>query len=89
MPIQQEAIERAIVIAKEFGATRLVLFGSGAASLEHASDLDLAVDGVPGWKLYELSARLEDELRIPLVLMPLDPPIRFTRMTEQQGKNLL
>jgi hypothetical protein len=36
-----------------------------------------------------LGARLEEELRIPLDLIPLDPPTRFTRLIEQRGKVLL
>jgi hypothetical protein len=30
-----------------------------------ASDIDIACDGVPGWKLYELAAKIEDELDVP------------------------
>ena len=89
MAIQQNQIERAIAPAKAYGATRLILFGSAATAPERARDLDLACDGVPGWKLYELGARLEEELRIPLDLVPLSPPSRFTHLIEQRGKVLL
>jgi predicted nucleotidyltransferase len=89
MSIRQEDIARAIAIAKEYGATRLMLFGSGVTSPEQARDLDLAVDGVAGWKLYALGARLEEELQIALDLVPLYPPSSFTRMVEQQGQDLL
>ena len=89
MAVQQEQIERAVALAKAYGATRLILFGSAATAPEQARDLDLACDGISGWKFYELGARLEDELRIPLDLIPLDPPTRFTRLIEQRGKVLL
>jgi predicted nucleotidyltransferase len=89
MAVQQEQIERAVALAKAYGATRLILFGSAATAPEQARDLDLACDGVSGWKFYELGARLEEELRIPLDLIPLDPPTRFTRLIEQRGKVLL
>jgi predicted nucleotidyltransferase len=68
MAIQQEQLERAITLAKAYGATRLILFGSAATAPQQARDLDLACDGVSGWKFYELGARLEEELRIPLDL---------------------
>jgi len=87
--IQQEQIDRAVALAKAFGATRLILFGSAATEPEQARDLDLACDGVAGWKLYELGARLEEELQVPLDLIPLSPPSRFTRHIERQGKVLL
>jgi predicted nucleotidyltransferase len=76
-------------LAREYGATRLVLFGSAADDPESARDLDLACDGVPGWKLYELAARLENELKISLDLIPLQPATRFTRHIERCGRNLL
>lgn len=89
MGIRQEQLERAIALAKAYGATRLILFGSAATAPEQARDLDLACDGISGWKLYELGARLEEELQIPLDLVSLSPPTRFTRLIERQGKVLL
>ncbi len=89
MPIKQEQLDLAVAVAKTYGATRLILFGSAASTPEQAGDLDLACDGVDGWNLYELGARLEEELRIPLDLIPLKPPTRFTRLIERRGKVLL
>jgi predicted nucleotidyltransferase len=89
MAVQQEQIERAIALAKSFGVTRLILFGSAATEPQQAQDLDLACDGVYGWKLYELGARLEEELQLPLDLIPLTPATRFTRLIERRGKVLL
>jgi predicted nucleotidyltransferase len=89
MAVHQELIDRAITLAKEFGVTRLILFGSAATEPSQARDLDLACEGVTGWKLYELGARLEEELQVPLDLVPLTPQNRFTRMIERRGKVLL
>jgi predicted nucleotidyltransferase len=89
MAIEQDQLDRAIALAKAYGATRLILFGSAALTPEHARDLDLACDGVSGWRLYELGARLEEELLVPLDLIPLTPATRFTRLIERQGKVLL
>ena len=89
MTIQKEQLDRAIALAKAYGVTRLILFGSAATAPEQASDLDLACDGVTGWKFYELGARLEEELRVALDLVPLSPPTRFTRLIERRGRLLL
>ena len=89
MAIQQEQIERAVELARAYGATRLILFGSALTAPEQARDLDLACDGVSGWRFYELGARLEEELRVPLDLVPLSPQTGFTRIVEQRGKALL
>jgi predicted nucleotidyltransferase len=80
--------ERAVTLAKSYGATRLILFGSAASTPAQAQDLDLACDGVTGWQFYELGARLEEELHVPLDLVPLSPPTSFTRLIEQRGKVL-
>ena len=89
MTIQQEQLDRAIEIAETFGATRLILFGSAATNPEQAKDIDLACDGVAGWKIFELGACLEEELKMQLDLVPLSPPNRFTRIIERRGRVLL
>ena len=88
MSIEPEQLDQAIALAKSFGATRLILFGSAASTPDEAGDLDLACDGVSGWKFYELGARLEEELKIPLDLISLNPPTSFTRLIERKGKVL-
>lgn len=89
MTISQEHIEKAVALAKDFGATRLILFGSALSRPQQARDLDLACDGISGWMLYQFGAQLEEELEVPLDLVPLSPPTAFTRLIETRGKILL
>ena len=89
MGISKTQIDKAITLAKVYGATRLLLFGRALETPEQARDLDLACDGVVDWKLYELGARLEEELGVSLDLIPLSPPTRFTQLIERRGKVLL
>lgn len=89
MNLPQEKINRIIEVAKSFGATRLILFGSAATNPTQAKDIDLACDGVSGWDFYKLGAKLEEELEASLDLVPLTPPNRFTRLIEKQGIVLL
>jgi uncharacterized protein len=89
MLVVPSQIQRAVTLARQFGATRLVLFGSALENPAQARDLDLACDGVPGWKLFELAARIEDEIRVPLDLVPLQPITRLTRHILAHGKTLL
>ena len=86
MPIEPDQLDRVIALAKSYGATRLILFGSAASAPDEARDLDLACDGVSGWKFYELGARIEEELKISLDLISLNPPTSFTRLVERKGK---
>lgn len=67
----------------------MILFGSAAEMPAEARGLDLACDGVQGWKIYELAAKLEEELETPLDIVPLSPPSRFTKHIETKGKVLI
>ena len=87
MAFDQEKIEKITLLAKGYGATRLILFGSAKDTPETARDVDLACDGVAGWKLYELAARLEDEIHVPLDLIPLSPPNRFTELIIKKSEH--
>ncbi|MBI5326734.1 MAG: DNA polymerase III subunit beta [Deltaproteobacteria bacterium] len=89
MAISQAQIEKIISLAKSYGATRLILFGSAVEMPEKARDIDVACDGVPGWKLYEFAARVEDEIGTNLDIVPLSPPSKFTEYIKTKGKILL
>ncbi len=89
MALSQDLFDKITSLAKSYGATRLILFGSAHDSPDTARDIDLACDGVAGWKLYELAAQLEEAIHFPLDLVPLTPPNRFTIMIEQRGRRLL
>ena len=89
MGFNQEQLDKITSLAKGYGATRLILFGSANETPDTARDIDLACDGVLGWKLYELAAKLEDAVHLPLDLVSLTPPNRFTEMIERRGKRLI
>lgn len=79
MAVTAEQLAKAVDLAKAYGASRVILFESAAEAPGRARDLGLARDGVPGWKLFELGARLEEELHLLVDGVPLDPPTRFSR----------
>ncbi|MEW6615675.1 MAG: DNA polymerase III subunit beta [Thermodesulfobacteriota bacterium] len=89
MAFDPSKIDKIVQLARTYGATRLILFGSAIDAPQAARDIDLACDGVPGWKLFELAAKIEDELDIPLDIIPLTPATRFTQNIEKRGKVLL
>ena len=86
MPVQQTILDRCAAIAREFGATRLILFGSALESPETARDLDLACEGVEGWDLFRLAAKLEEELKTRIDLVPLRHGDRFARHVAARGR---
>ena len=89
MAIEQSKIDRIVELARTYGATKLILFGSMVKTPLIARDIDIACDGVPGWKLYELAAKIEDELDVPLDIIPFRPSTRMTRKIESEGKILI
>lgn len=89
MALNATDIKKIIALARSYGATRVILFGGAVEKPDEARDLDLAFDGIPGWKLFELGARLEEELKVPLDIISLTPPTRFTRFIETKGQQLL
>ena len=89
MAIKKSQIEKIISTAKAYGATRLILFGSAVENLDAARDIDVACAGINDWKLFELAGKLEEELGIPLDIVPLDPPTRFTKHIKKIGRVLL
>jgi predicted nucleotidyltransferase len=86
VPVLQSDIDRCSEIAQEFGAKRLILFGSAIDSPDTARDLDVACEGIAGWDLFRLGARLEEELTTPIDLVPLRPGDRFSRYVESKGR---
>ena len=89
MAFDPSKIDKIVQLARTYGATRLILFGSAMDAPQTARDVDIACDGVPGWKLFELAAKIEDELDIPFDIIPLTPATRFTQSIEKKGKVLL
>ena len=87
-PIDSSMFEKIIKLSKEYGANRLILFGSYAENPLTAGDLDLACDGIGGWKIYEFAGQIENELHIPVDIIPLSPPNDFTRLIETKGEVL-
>lgn len=89
MHVDEKTINIITSIAKEYGATQMFLFGSALENPAEARDIDIACDGVAGWKLFELAAQLEDTLRVNFDLVPITPSSRFTRHIEAHGKRLI
>ena len=84
-----EVFDTAVKTAREYGATKLILFGSALDPTVEPRDLDFACRGVDGWDFFGLGAALEDRLRGPVDRVPSAPPTRFSRWIEARGRRLL
>ena len=89
MLITQKQINKILRIAHSYKAKRLLVFGSSLNDSGKMRDIDLACDGIGGWKLYEFGAEIEERLNMPADIISLTPPSRLTRYIESKGKVLL
>lgn len=88
MPVTQDQIDRAVEVARRYGATRVLLFGSALDHPETARDLDLAVDGIPGWDFFRMAAEIDRALRVPIDVIPMDSDTPFIRHIRERGRVL-
>ena len=88
MAVTQAQIDEAVRLAKEYGATRVLLFGSAVDHPETARDLDIGVDGIEGRRFFGYAADLEEALRIPVDVVPLTPESDFVRYILRKGRML-
>lgn len=73
-------IERAAAELKQAGAREVYVFGSAAQGRDTlASDVDLAVSGLPPAVFYRMGARISDLLGRSVDLVDLDISTPFTR----------
>jgi len=80
-------IERAAAELKVAGAREVYVFGSAAKGAgEAASDLDLAVSGLPPSVFYRVGARLSDLLGRSVDLIDLDISTPFTRYLREENE---
>lgn len=86
MPVTQEHIDKSVELAKSFGASKLVLFGSSIEDPLNANDIDLAVDGIEGFKIFTFSDRLEKLMNIPVDVIPMDVKSPFLDYILKYGR---
>ena len=86
MPITQENINEAIKLAKEYGATKLLLFGSALYNPQNANDLDIGTEGIEPSKFFLFGAELEDIILKNVDVIPLDQSSKFVEHIIKQGK---
>ena len=89
MTVTQDQIDRAVKIDRRYDATRVLLFGSALNDPETARDLDLAVDGIPGWDFFRMAAEMEEAVRVPIDQISLDADTWSTRRIRERGRLLL
>ncbi len=82
----ENILAKAVNVARQFGATRLLLFGSALTNPATARDLD-RVRGCSGLEAFRVGRRTgRFAARVPLDLVPLDTPTPFSRLIEKRSR---
>jgi len=89
MLLTVQEIKNILDVATNYQITRLILFGSALNDFGTYHDIDLACEGLNGWKLYEFGAKIEELLNRPVDVVSLTPSNRLTRQIEAKGHVLL
>ena len=83
----EEEIELIITLSKEFGAEKVLLFGSCADSPEEARDIDVAVGGIPAERFFDLYGKILAAVKDEVDLLPFeDLDSYFTSRITETGK---
>jgi predicted nucleotidyltransferase len=75
-------------LARRFGASRVLLFGSAAKSEGESRDIDLAVEGIAPREFFRFYGELMFALSKPVDLIDLAASGRFTGIVRRDGSPL-
>ena len=83
--ISEDDRSKIVEIAKRFGVTKVLLFGSCADPHEEGRDIDLAVEGVRPSEFFDLYGKLMFSLSKPVDLVDLADETKFTDIVRREG----
>jgi predicted nucleotidyltransferase len=87
--ILERELAKVVRLSKEFGAEKVLLFGSCLDDVESAHDIDVAIKGVKPEKFFEMYGRILGEVDSELDLIPLeDTREHFAKRILEKGKLL-
>lgn len=83
--IKQEQVLACVQIAKDYGATKVVLFGSTVNDPDNAHDIDLLCLGVPDHDFVPMHAEMENRAMVPVDVVTEPPHTPFTEIALKNG----
>ncbi len=72
-------------LAEKYSLKKVLLFGSAARQDSGFRDIDLAVEGVRPQEFFLLYGELMSRLSMPVDVLDLSRPKRFSRMVSREG----
>ena len=87
MLTKEEILNIIEIKAKSYGAKKVVIFGSFLEHPQDYNDIDIACD-IEGLDLLEFAGTLENELKIPIDVFPINEISDFIKSISSRGKIL-
>ncbi len=82
-------IKKIVEIGKEYGANKIILFGSCLEDIKYANDIDIAIAGVKPEKFFELYGKILSEVFTEMDLIPMEyAREHLSKRILEQGKLL-
>ena len=88
MAVNLEKVPHAVRALVKMGARKVILFGSAAENPASASDIDIAVEGIPLNRILDADVEVGDILRQPYDLVSREENSRFFEIISRYGKVL-
>jgi predicted nucleotidyltransferase len=83
--ITKEQIAKCVDVARQYGAKRLILFGSAASDPSNARDIDFLCEGLRGIRLLQMAAEMENETGAQVDTVSGDDPTPFVKYNRERG----
>ena len=83
--ITNEQISKCVDVARQYGAKRLILFGSATSDPLHARDIDFLCEGLHGIRLLQMAAEMENETGAQVDAVSGDEPTLFVNYVRERG----
>ena len=88
MILSETKLDQAVLVLREMGAKRIVLFGSYATDPATAADVDLAVEGIPLSRLLDADMAVHSTLHAPSDLVSREENPALYDVVVRYGKVL-
>jgi predicted nucleotidyltransferase len=72
-------------LAAKYSLKKVLLFGSAARKDSGYGDIDLAIEGIRPQEFFRFYGELMSRLSVPVDVMDLSKPKRFSRMVSREG----
>jgi predicted nucleotidyltransferase len=74
-----------LLLARQYGVSKVLLFGSSAEGQKEARDIDLGVIGIEPKRFFEFYGQLMFSLSKPVDLIDLSKDTKFNAMVKREG----